>query len=91
MYKPDTLEDGRFLIQPHNCTTGTNDHMAALPSRLTTISYDCVAGFVFRNNTHAVVTKTDTLGTWGQFLCWIFTPDNRIMVSSVCYQRLETS
>lgn len=78
MYRPMVAQD-RFVVRPHNCTGGRQN--AALPQHsLTTIEYSCLAAFNFHNNTHAVVTKTNTYNSWGQYLCWVFTPDNYIKV-----------
>nr|KAG5708123.1 hypothetical protein BaRGS_002859 [Batillaria attramentaria] len=55
---------------------------AALPQhRMTTLEYSCLAAFTFHNNTYAVVTKTSTYSAMGQYLCWVFTPDNHIKVA----------
>ena len=78
MYRPSVSRD-RFVVRPHNCS-GERQRTALPPHSMTTIDYSCLAAFTFHNNTHAVVTKTNTYDSWGQYLCWVFTPDNYIKV-----------
>ncbi|XP_070206327.1 uncharacterized protein [Littorina saxatilis] len=79
MFRPSVSRD-RFVVRPHNCSSG--GHSAGQPPQrqttMTTIEYSCLAAFTFHNNSHAVVTKTNTYDSWGQYLCWVFTPDNYI-------------
>lgn len=77
MYQP-TVSDDRFVVRPYNCSSREGEALAQ--HRMTTLEYSCLAAFTFRNNTHAVVTKTSTYSTLGQYLCWFFSSDNHIQV-----------
>ncbi|XP_076435244.1 uncharacterized protein LOC143275066 [Babylonia areolata] len=79
MYQPSVAQD-RFVVRPHNCSFDGQHSAASSRPRLTTIDYSCLAAFTFFNNTYAVVTKTVASNLFGQYLCWIFTPDNHIKV-----------
>ncbi|KAL8614669.1 hypothetical protein ACOMHN_057579 [Nucella lapillus] len=79
MYQPSVARD-RFVVRPHNCSFDGQHSAGSARPRLTTIEYSCLAAFTFFNNTYAVVTKTLANNLLGQYLCWVFTPDNHIKV-----------
>lgn len=79
MYQPVSAPD-KFTVQPFNCTPEDNARERYNRTAISTLEYSCLASMTFDNNTYAVVTKTFTPSPLGQYLCWVFTPDNQIKV-----------
>ncbi|BFZ18645.1 hypothetical protein BsWGS_21684 [Bradybaena similaris] len=75
-YEPQ-ISPNHFTVSPVNCSeSGEKQEHRNVP-----LQYSCLATFHFHNNTVAVVTKTTNYPPeMGQYLVWIFTPENHIKV-----------